>query len=1112
MSDWITSEIRQAFLNRRVTLWIGPSYGWQPGSSNQERVRNEADAALARVPWSVVYSDSPVPILEEAIVDIEKTKSQEDKVVFRRPISIARPGQENLPTSQFLPIYYLNGRLRALNKEDAYGVVPQRKRVAYRSSMLLGLQNLFQEDGILILVGFNSEQLTEAMGEVRDIAGHMVPIVVLDAPPEITNSFSSDKNIVSLSAGITDFVVYLEERGLLIPIDQGLSAHIIIGNSRVRIDDILQGPMGRFDESFRVVTAEALITQTQFDSEFFDSCMVLNETRDASNVYQDRKEWIGYESGLFISRDYKVNNKTLSQHVLIKLKELKESSSDGIQNITLRLPTQPEAGTTTLLHHVAYSCAKEGFPSFVLKQDSSDISLGQLSSVITDLFHRFRDTVRGAAKEIPSLLVFDSQHAEIEEVLEAAHRLALEGRRCIVISAFESASLPHEKQAENDDPIIDKKRVKGIAEQLPQLSAEISEKELLLIQDHFKKLRESHGLPLIERTKDDWINFQTKSLFKVPGHDSTEQAESLFWVALHYFVTSRDEEWKSADGINLSIAKRLDNIFQDDPLCVKTLLDISRFSINNLYVDWRLLGRLEGNSYSVQVMERAKKLETQHLVRFRWEVITGSNLFRLRHRVLAHIFLNEAIKRRDELVAAGIPESVIPTSVNEISKPLWLLVSYLKTLDGSIPGDVQIAEGISEGALRIGSSHEPIWNSRNEVLDALESIHDVIKASSRAINHHYAMALWKTAAYDNKLPAEIKKERFRKSIEYLDKSLKITVRTREHDEHQGHILTTRAYALWHWSRSSDDAMKNKLESEAIDSFREAMRELPDNKYAAYGLARALVTVCEQSTSAPMKGSKAEMVAEALDLLQGDPAPDFEFNWHSLQERAIRLIDQSAPATFRAGLREKNEEAGYLLEAWTVLSGKLSDASEDKVEEALSHLQAAIDNPSVECGWRTYYLVYKLRIHHATLKHDSLKRYELLRTLEGIKDFVIKPAELFDLAVLCYQLNKFNDGSSIFRRLRATGAFRAFESEMQLFWSEIEPPFNPRPATLQVKRKDTIYKGWAYILEFGEDMPFAPAHFDPEGKLQIGQKIRCYIRFTASGPKAVPEKFYRGASN
>lgn len=1113
MIKWLTSDIRQAFLNQRVILWLGQSYGWQSGLTN-ERLQNEADKYLARVPWRAVYSDSPVPILEETIKEVETKIPQENRVSFRSPIAIARPGQdENLVLSQFLPIYYLNGRLRSSNKEDGFGQIPERLRAVYRSSLLLGIRKIAQESAI-VLIDFEPTQLSEVIKDVRDIAGHTVPIIVLGASfqPDL---FTDDEHLIFLESSPVEFLNEIEAHGLLIPIEKELTASVIVGNVRVRIDDILQGPMGRLDDIFRVVTSEALKPVPNIDKDLFDSFMMLNETRDAVNAYQDRKEWSGFASGLYVTREYKATeNKSLHEYILDKLDEIYKSGTDGIQNITMQLPVHYGTGTTTLLHHVAHTCAKKGHPTFVLKQDATDISLGQLSNVLTDLYQRARDTLNSRThgrsadeREIPCVLIFDTQHSEMDEVFEAAHRLAQSGRRCLVLRAY----VQEDAIDESEDVIIDRKRIKGSYEYLPALTPGLTEKEITVIHEHFEKLRRNHNLPLAQRNLDDWRTFQKRSSFKVLTDVSIEEAESLFWVALHYFISGNEEGWLS-ESIQSNLSRRLHLLLDEDPLCVKTLLDISRFSLNGLYVDLQFLSRLEGNTFSSDVLERTKKLETQQLIRFRWEEGTGSNLYRLRHRLFAQLFIRDAFENRPVFISKGVPDTAIPASVDEISKPLWMLVPYLETLDGSISGDIRLAEEISEGVLRIISRYDTAWRNRNEIIEAFKKIPDVIHESSRAINHHHGMVLWKTAKYDNVLSSQIRKERFKRSIELFDKSLKIPARTHERDEHPGHILTSRAYSLWHWSQQlSDDPQKRSgLESESIDNFREAISKIPDNRYATYGLARSLITVCEQITDAVFVETKSAMVTEALDLLQGDPAPDFATNWFALRERAMRLIDEAAPAKFRVELRSRNEEAGYLLEAWAIIKGILQSASKEMIEGALSYLDSAIENHNVNCTWRTYHLAYNLKRLHPEFQNDFYKNYQLLRTLEKSKGFTMKPRDLFEMGVLCFQLDMYKEGFKVFRTIRASGAHRNLELESQPFWSENASPYKPRLARLRVKRVETPYKGWAYIEEFNEDIPFRPAHFNPDGTLRSGEIMKCYIRFMPSGPIAVPERFYRSS--
>ena len=1122
MSDWMTSDIRQAFVNQRVTLWLGPRYGWKEDAPEEERPRDSNDEALARAPWRAIYSESPVPVLEEAISELEKHIRQEDRPAFRRPYVVARPrADDNLVLTQFLPVYYLNGRLRAGNRENAWGQLPERLRAAYRSSMVLSIREIPQEEGAILLIGFDLDSLRSTLEELQAFIGDASPVVVLSPPEGAAAAIESCSRVVSVNLTPAELIAEVEARGLLVPIDKGLTAHVIVGGVRIRIDDLIQGPMGRLDDSFRIVTAEALAPPSRIDRELFDSFMVLNETRDARSVLQDRREWAGFTSGLFIERDYRAaDEKPLSAFVLSKLKESQGTWTDGIQNLTVDLPVHPGAGATTLLHHVAVQCASAGFPAFVLKQDTTDIPFGQLSDVLTNISQRSRDALRETAKakpggakadhyevhETPCILIFDVPHSEMDEVLEAAHRLAASGRKCFVLRAVPAYN--EVTEVEDDDRSLDVKRVRGPSERLPVLIGRLSDSEIHSVQEHFEALRRNHGLPLMQRTREDWHAYQDESSFKVLPQGSTEEAEGLFWVALHYFVTSADADW-STGGVQSCIAKRLQTLSKDDPLCVKTLLDIARFSINGLYVDWQHLGRLEGDTFSTEVLRRTRELEDQQLVRFRWEEGTGANLFRLGHRLMARLFLQEAVSTRPSLLTRGVPGEAIPGQEADLSRPLWLLVPYLRILDGSVPGDVRLAEEISAGALRVGSQRELAWRYRDDILAAFEGIPDVIRSSSRAINHHYAMALWKSAGYDPSLDSAESERRFTRAVELLDEALTIPARTHGRDEHPGHILTTRAYALWRWARrTSEAAQKARLETEAVHDFRTAFREIPDNRYATYGLARALVTMCEAAGTVIAVGSKAEMIGEALDLLQGDPAPAFAFTWHTLQERAIRLIDDSAPADFRARLRENKEEAGYLLEGWYELGGSVHNATNEDKKSALDWLHTAIDDSDVECTWRTYYLAYKLRRLHPEHVNDLHARYELLRALEGIDNFMLKASELFDLGVLCYLLDRPRDGFKVLRRLRISGAYRDIDLDSQPWWTEAEPPYRPRAATLRVKRVDSPYNGWGYVPELDEDVPFRPTHFDASGDIPVGKNLRCYVRFAGSGAKAVPERFYR----
>jgi hypothetical protein len=500
MAEWMAGELRHAFLRRQVCLWLGSSYGWSDDSRSLERPMSDADAALARIPWRTIFSDSPVPLMEQAVSQIENALPLQSRATFRRPLAVAKSGaQEGLVTSQFLPIYYLQGKLRAPNKEERYKGIPQPLRAAYRANLMLSMRSLAQEDSALVIVGCGPKELRPVLEELRGFVGDTLPILVLSDTPEPHATDLADAHTIILARTPQEFLEEIEATGLLVPVDREFAAHVLAGPVQVRIDDILHGPMGRLDEDFRVVTSEALAAPPRLDRDIFESFMVLNESRDAPDIYADQREWLGFASGLYHTRKYQAAGAaSLEEYLRSKLADLRNSSSNTVPNHTAIIPAHTGAGTTMLLHHAAYCCAKEGYPTFILKQEAREMPLGQLSAALTDLAHRVRDGLREFYKagkekakepderEVPCLLVFDSQHAGMESVLVAAKSLAAAGRKCVVLMALPST---FDEGDEDVDPAVDAKVVEGEKNILNPFTPDLAPEEISEICAHFESIQ-----------------------------------------------------------------------------------------------------------------------------------------------------------------------------------------------------------------------------------------------------------------------------------------------------------------------------------------------------------------------------------------------------------------------------------------------------------------------------------------------------------------------------------------------------------------------------------------------------------------------------------------------
>jgi len=1118
MPGWATTEVREGFQRRNVYLWLGGDYHRSHAGEQYDNEPGPADRALARLPWKAVYSDSPSHVLEDCLCLLEKSLAEEARREFRRPIPVSRPrGDSGLVLGRMLPIYYLRGRYDAPNREERFDALPPQVRDAYRGSLVVGLSSIRQENGVLVITGHTSRQsLLEALAEARAFIGDAPPILVLDAPEGLPPD-ASQANTHLLPFGPMQFADQLERIGLLVEPGRMPEASVWIGTGKVRIDDLLAGPLGRLDRSYRIPTVEAISRPENRDRDLFDSLMLPNEGRDAVDVFTDSKEWRGIAAGFCVPRRgfLAQGNTPLVDLVLQQLKDLAAFRADEPATKTLELPVEPGAGTTTMLHWLSYECARQGYPCFILKQDETDGSIGELTNVLTGIYHRYRD-MAGAkeSQEVPALVVYDTQHADLDDVVEAAQRIGQAGRRCVVLRPFISRESVDVDDGDEDIG-ADARNVRGTSIMLNRLSADASGELVRTVREHFARLRDDMPeLGLLERSQEDWQRYQETNSFRVLSRGQEEAAESLFWVALHYFLTSGQYDPQAAAPVPKCLGERLSTLAHDDPSCAKTLLDISRFSLNGLYVNTQFLGRLEGDTFSRAIIDRTRRLEHEQLVRYRWEEETGENLYRLRHRLYAQLLLQEAVERRSALVAAGLPPDSIPAEA-DLSKPIWMLVSFLERIDGSVPGDIHLAEEIADGALRIPSRRALVWRHRTEIVRALAAISEVIRNSSRVVNHIYAMALWRTAAYDAQLSDEEREERFRTAVGMLDHALLIPSRQRQRDEHPGHILTSKGYAQLWWSRRSPAERSFQLEEDAANTFRDALRWIPSNTYSMYGLASILIERAERARDRELPRNVALMVAEALNLLQALPEQqDFRSSWFRMQERAVSLVDSRAPAKFRENLREANEEAGFLLEAWAVLGrGRIDDLADDTAKmHAYQWVVQALKHDDVKATWRARYLAYRLIRATKGLRGDLQTQYELLRLLRNDEEFSLRPTDQFELGVLCYQLDRLREGVRVFKDLRATGGYREIESAASRFWLEATHPFKPRRATLTVKRCETPFKGWGNVPELSEDVPFTPVHFDPDHMMSAGTSVPCYVRFSGSGPKAVPERFYRqGAS-
>src|SRR5262249_51872376 len=249
------------------------------------------------------------------------------------------------------------------------------------------------------------------------------------------------------------------------------------------------------------------------------------------------------------------------------------------------------------------------------------------------------------------------------------------------------------------------------------------------------------------------------------------------------------------------------------------------------------------------------------------------------------------------------------------------------------------------------------------------------------------------------------------------------------EEHPGNIVTSLGllYRGWaRWERDQGDAERFMLiDRKTEHTLREALRERPDNSFAAFGLARYLVDCYLEPDRNLDSDQRARALAEAIELLQLEPEANFQDEWEELYSEAVQLLRDADAALLTASLIGQGDELGYALKALRWLEGYIpTEPTEDADELARIH-EAAEVLREAECHGPTKRSPLADLLRYVVFSADGVERnrapafrtrFELLQRLEGTL-YLERPLWLYDYAALAFQVGQYHDAAAAFARLR-----------------------------------------------------------------------------------------------
>lgn len=1067
----IPSFALEAMRSRRVLLWVCADYELDVDAdqASDERHRTEpteTDHGLLSVYWEAIWCEGIGGAVARAA---NERPVAGDATVKRRPVILAadpdRRGQ--LDTRDFLPIYLPNGLIDSDVLDDRYDA-PTMRRESYKVASLRKLEDY--PDRCLVVIGAGRQQeLATLVAALAAFAPPSLTVLILWPSEDPTPELRTGSTSIEFYRGSIESLIAEMLRDGVPSADFAPRYSLRVGTASVSLDE---SDLGGVDRYFLPIWESALLPPDRLDRGAFEGFL-----------RGEALAWDAYAAGVPFDRQYVADvdgKRDLVTVIRDALGEFETSPSD-LRNQTITVPAEPGSGLTIALRSVAFQMARLGYPSLVMREEQVSFDSDALGAFL----NRLQQIVRGVNpthRERPVLLVFDAEHADIESTHRLAQKMVMLGRNVVVLRGERGTSGTTT-------------RIAGRSMAAAPLMAIVSQHELTGVAQHFGSLaRRFPEIGLEPPTEAEWTEYQSSQVIVGP-HDNFV-GESLFWVALYFFLSSRGE---SPEGFDDWILRAFAAI--DSPRISAIVKRIAALSVFGLQTPLMPLLRSSGQRDSIDiemVTDLANLDRNAGLIRWntRPETLDDQFLF-FRHPLVAARLL----RRTDPSIAWF---------------PIELTWPVLENLWGGRSADNWLAERFTFNVLR---SNRNLSAAQTEaIIQTFQRIPSEISERNKTVLHHWARALYHLGlgkvdgdAGDGIALMQDAVRTLQKAIDQPDDP--------GPGEHPSHLYNTLGTICAELAlRYQGQSLEAGYWEQTTKAFERAIAISAENFEALLAYAYRLVSRAERVAATDTRES-ADAASLALTYLQqaedigGNTRADDTF-FETTRGRVWRLVDPASAQVHVESLIQAGHEAGYLLAAYSTLRGvslnnpKPSD--ERALQGAITILKRHSDNNQTDAGWRVPFLLYRATCASTRGRFAFGDRLALLEGLER-SDFVWSLRLLFDKAVLYFQAGRFADGDRQFRRIRRLISQGGIPSRrLSDFWRDSSDPTRAQPATVRIRRVDSEWRAYGAIQEMGgQEIMLRPRYFDIPPK--TGDYRQCVVRFETSGPVAVPATFITSES-
>src|ERR1039458_7657255 len=541
MTEPLSNNILRFFRNRNAMLWNCQRYDLAEGAAAHDyslppgeaalRYRTgttAADRAFASYHWEAIWTESA----RSAIVNLLRASPGSRQVVV---LSGAADAAASVASGEFLPVAVLPGLLDGSGPPDGrYGETKPRIRSRIADELARRIENYTGR--LLVVLGAETQDDLKRLYETLESTRVADLHVLIVWPTTIPLPPAPDAPVTCFfwQGSLTEFAQALIAAEIPLASDSPKWS-ILVGRRSLQFE---AREIQRALKRFAILTEKDLLPPGSLDmadvQEFLEGSV---------------SNWSAFSCGLPAPRAYRSESDlTLEEEVKESFRTLREVSES--LTAVVEVPCEAGSGATSLLRSIAFSAARDGHPTLVLRPDQVDIDIEELLAFATAL----HDTANSlGVKDVPAMLVVsDVEHEHISELRTLPQAFAAAGRSALILRAVRY------------EPSDEKRKSSSRFKRLKPLLSGTTDQEVVGCREAFERIASRFSLPLTVPSIDDWKGYEKAAAFSSRG--GAADPSSLFWVALRFFLIEGLDLGRRAsalDALGEWIEKRVARVASD---------------------------------------------------------------------------------------------------------------------------------------------------------------------------------------------------------------------------------------------------------------------------------------------------------------------------------------------------------------------------------------------------------------------------------------------------------------------------------------------------------------------------------------------------------------------